>query len=101
MVEHYFLDRSEKENDITLLAKKRQFNKYSYNSRERFFGNKIVEFLLRGENDILLNFLNQEVINTDIKQNENSTIVMIEYNKTLIAKLVKELESKNFLFTIL
>ena len=54
-----------------------------------------------GENDILLNFLNQEGINTDIKQNENSTIVMIEYNKTLIAKLVKELESKNFLFTIL
>ena len=30
-----------------------------------------------GENDILLNFLNQEGINTDIKQNENSTIVMI------------------------
>lgn len=57
--------------------------------------------MLRGENDILLNFLNQEGINTDIKQNENSTIVMIEYNKTLIAKLVKELESKNFLFTIL
>lgn len=57
--------------------------------------------MLRGENDILLNFLNQEGINTDIKQNENSTIVMIEYNKTLIAKLVKEVESKNFLFTIL